>query len=249
MITIKSERELDLMRMAGKITALAHQGVAKNIRPGITTQELNDIAEDIIRSNDGIPAFLNYMGYPASACISVNEEVVHGIPSERRLQDGDIVSVDIGAIYKGYVGDAANTYPVGTISEEAQRLIDVTKESFWQGVKHAKAGARLGDISHAIQTYVEKNGFAVVRDYVGHGIGAAMHESPSIPNYGVAGRGVVLRENMTLAIEPMVNQGTYEVKVLEDQWTAVTLDGKLSAHYEHTLLIKADTYEILTISD
>lgn len=235
------------MRRAGKVTALAHQAVAENIRPGIMTLELDKIAEEVIRSHDCTPAFLHYQGYPASVCISINEEIVHGIPSTRVLKEGDIVSVDIGAIYKGYFGDAANTYPVGAVSAEVQRLIDVTKQSFWQGVEYAKAGARLGDISHTIQAYVEANGFSIVRDYVGHGIGSAMHESPSIPNYGTAGRGVVLRENMTLAIEPMVNQGTHEVRVLDDGWTAVTLDNKLSAHYEHTLLIKSDTYEILTM--
>lgn len=234
------------MRKAGKVTALAHQAVAKQIKPGVTTQELDKIAEDVIRSNDCTPAFLHYQGYPASICISVNDEIVHGIPSTRILQEGDIASVDIGAVYKGYYGDAANTYPVGVISQEAQKLIDVTRQSLHEGMLHAKAGARLGDISHAIQAYVEKNGFSIVRDYVGHGIGSAMHESPSIPNYGIAGRGVVLRENMTLAVEPMVNAGTHELEVLQDGWTAVTLDGKLSAHYEHTLLIHTDTCEILT---
>jgi methionyl aminopeptidase len=189
------------------------------------------------------------MGYPASICVSVNEEVVHGIPSMRKLVQGDIVSVDIGAVYKGYFGDAANTYPVGEISDQAQKLIDVTRQSLHEAMVYAKESARLGDISHAIQCYVEENGFSIVRDYVGHGIGSSMHESPSIPNYGRPARGITLRENMTLAVEPMVNMGGYEVRVLEDDWTAVTLDGSLSAHYEHTLLIKPHGCEILTIEN
>lgn len=246
MITIKTESEVELMRYAGKITAKTLNAVSKYIKPGITTFELNKIAEDTIRSSGCTPAFLNYNGYPASICASVNEQVVHGIPSMRKLKEGDILSIDCGAIYKGYYGDAANTYPVGEISEQAQRLIDVTRQSLHEAMVYAKEGCRLGDISNAVQSYVETNGFSVVRDFVGHGIGTAMHESPSIPNYGKAGRGIVLRENMTLAVEPMVNMGTYEVEVLDDEWTAVTIDKKYSAHYEHTLLIKKDGCEILT---
>ncbi len=249
MITIKTNSEIELMRYAGKVTAMAHNAVKKYVKSGITTLELDKIAEDVIRSNGCTPAFLNYMGYPASICASVNDEVVHGIPSSCRLMPGDIVSVDIGAAYKGYYGDAANTYPVGEISNQARKLIDVTRQSLHEAMLYAKEGARLGDISHAVQYYVEKNGFSIVRDYVGHGIGSAMHESPSIPNYGRAGRGITLRENMTLAVEPMVNLGGYEVRVLEDNWTAVTMDGSYSAHYEHTLLIKQNTCEILTIEN
>lgn len=249
MITIKTDSEIELMRYAGKVTAMTHNAVKKHIKPGITTLELDKIAEDVIRSNGCTPAFLNYMGYPASICVSVNEEVVHGIPSMRKLVQGDIVSVDIGAVYKGYFGDAANTYPVGEISDQAQKLIDVTRQSLHEAMVYAIEGARLGDISHAIQCYVEENGFSIVRDYVGHGIGSSMHESPSIPNYGRPGRGITLRENMTLAVEPMVNMGGYEVRVLEDDWTAVTLDGSLSAHYEHTLLIKPHGCEILTVEN
>ena len=249
MITIKTESEVELMRYAGKITAKTLKAVSKHIKPGITTLELNAIAEETIRSNGCTPAFLNYNGYPASVCVSVNCEVVHGIPSMRKLKEGDIVSIDCGAIYKGYYGDAANTYPVGKISADAQRLIDVTRQSLHEAMLYAKEGCRLGDISSAVQSYVESNGFSVVRDFVGHGIGSAMHESPSIPNYGTAGRGIILRENMTLAVEPMVNMGTYEVEVLNDEWTAVTADKKYSAHYEHTLLIKKDLCEILTIDD
>jgi methionyl aminopeptidase len=249
MITIKTESEIALMRYAGAVTAKTLKTVEKHIKPGVTTMELNRIAEDAIRSGGCTPAFLNYMGYPASICVSVNDEVVHGIPSSRKLVQGDIVSIDCGAVYKGYYGDAANTFPVGEISAQAKKLIDVTRQSLQEAMVYAKEGCRLGDISHAVQSYVEANGFFIVRDYVGHGIGSAMHESPSIPNYGKAGRGIVLRENMTLAVEPMVNAGTYEVKVQEDGWTAVTADGMYSAHYEHTLLIKPGGCEILTVDD
>jgi len=249
MITIKTESEINLMRFAGKVTAKALNAVKEYVKPGITTLELNKIAEDTIRSNGCTPAFLNYMGYPASICVSVNEQVIHGIPSNRKLKNGDIVSVDCGAVYKGYYGDAANTFAVGEISPQAQKLIDVTKQSLHEAMNYAKDGARLGDISHAIQSMVERNGFSVVRDYVGHGIGSSMHENPSVPNYGKADRGLLLRENMTLAVEPMVNMGGYEVEVLEDGWTVVTADGQYSAHYEHTLLIKLNGCEILTADD
>lgn len=249
MITIKTNSEAELMRYAGKITARALIEVSKHIKPGITTLELNKIAEDTIRSNGCTPAFLNYNGYPASICTSINEQVIHGIPSTRKLKEGDILSIDCGAIYKGYYGDAANTYAVGKISAEAQRLIDVTRQSLHEAMVYAREGCRLGDISSAVQKYAEANGFSVVRDFVGHGIGTKMHEDPSVPNYGTAGRGIVLRENMTLAVEPMINMGTYEVEVLDDAWTAVTSDKKYSAHYEHTLLIKKDGCEILTIDD
>ena len=249
MITIKTESEITLMRYAGKITARALNEVKKHTKPGITTLELNNIAEDVIRSNGCVPAFLNYMGYPASICASVNEQVIHGIPSDRKLKEGDILSVDTGAVYKGFYGDAANTYAVGEISAEAKRLIDVTRQSLLSAMQYAKEGARLGDISHAVQSYVEQNGLSVVRDFVGHGIGSAMHEAPSVPNYGKAGRGIILRENMTIAVEPMVNAGSYEVAVLADNWTTVTIDKKNSAHYEHTLLIKSGGCEILTLDD
>jgi methionyl aminopeptidase len=247
MVTIKSPRELDLMRQAGHIVALAHQEVAKHIKPGVTTQQLDEIIERVIRSNDAVPSFLHYNGFPANSCISVNEVVVHGIPSSKKiLRNGDIVSVDIGAVFKGYHGDGAWTYPCGNVSPEAQRLLEGTEGSLIAGLTQAKAGARLTDISHAIQTYAEARGFSVVRDFVGHGIGSAMHEDPQIPNFGLPGKGITLRPGMTIAVEPMINAGRKEVKVLADGWTTVTLDGSLSAHFEHTILITETGYEILT---
>jgi len=236
------------MRHAGKIVAGAHALVAKMIKPGVTTQELDQAVEQYIREAEAIPTFKGYGGFPNSICASINEVVVHGIPQKRRLLEGDIVSVDIGATYQGYVGDAAVTHGVGTISDEAARLIAVTRESFYRGIAYAKDGFRLSDISNAIQTYVEENGFSVVRDYVGHGVGKQMHEDPPIPNYGPKGRGPRLRQGMTLAIEPMVNAGTYDVMTLKDGWTVVTTDGQLSSHYEHTVLITGTGEpELLTV--
>lgn len=248
MITIKSHKEVDLMRQAGAIVAVAHALVGKMIKPGVTTQELDRAVEKYIRDAGALPTFKGYNGFPNSICASVNEEVVHGIPHKRKLLEGDIISIDIGATFQGYVGDAAVTHGVGTISEEARRLIDVTRESFYRGIAYARDGYRLSDISNAIQTYVENNGFSVVRDFVGHGIGRKMHEDPPIPNYGAKGRGPRLRPGMTLAIEPMVNIGTYDVVMLDDDWTVVTTDGKLSSHYEHTVLITGTGEpELLTV--
>lgn len=244
---IKSAREIESMRVAGKIVAETLEKLKEVIEPGITTRELNRIAEEYIRSNNGIPAFLGYNGYPASICTSVNEEVVHGIPSQRVLRDGDIVSIDIGAFYEGYCGDAARTFEVGNVSKKAKRLIMITEESFFAGIVMAVEGKRLQDISHAIQTYVESNGYSVVRALVGHGIGKNMHEEPQVPNYGAPGRGPRLTAGMTLAIEPMVNEGRFHVKTLSDGWTVVTSDGSLSAHYENTIVITANEPEILTM--
>lgn len=247
MVTIKSAREVELMREAGRIVGLAHMAVQPHIRPGVSTHQLDYIIEQTILEHQAIPSFKNYHGFPAASCISVNEVVVHGIPSKATiLKDGDIVAIDIGAIYKGYHGDSAWTYPVGTISEAHQRLLTVTEQSLFVGLEQAKAGARLSDISHAIQTYAEQHGCSIVRDFVGHGIGSSLHEDPQIPNYGPPGRGVLLKPGMTLAIEPMVNLGGKDVKVLEDGWTTITTDGLYSAHYEHTILITQDGYEILT---
>ncbi|MFW5647742.1 MAG: type I methionyl aminopeptidase [Candidatus Alkaliphilus sp. MAG34] len=246
MIFIKSRNEIELMREAGRIVAQAHELIRKAIKPGITTEELDQIAEKHILEQDALPAFKGYRGFPASICASVNHEVVHGIPGPKKLEEGDIISIDIGSVYKGYYGDAARTHPVGKVSPQAQKLIEVTRESFYEGIKFAKEGHRLSDISHAVQTHVEKHGFSVVRNYVGHGIGTNMHEEPQIPNYGLPGRGPRLKSGMALAIEPMVNIGTYEVKVLSDGWTVVTLDGEYSAHYENTIAITDEEPEILT---
>ncbi|MCT4565501.1 MAG: type I methionyl aminopeptidase [Maledivibacter sp.] len=246
MIILKSQSEIEKMRKAGNIVGKTHEELKKHIRPGITTKELDEIAEDTIRSLGGIPAFKGYGGFPASICTSINEEVVHGIPGLKKLQDGDIISIDIGAILDGYHGDAARTHPVGEASDEALKLIEVTKNSFYEGLKFCKEGFRLSDISHAIQGYVEDNGFSIVRDYVGHGIGTNLHEDPQIPNYGPGGKGPRLRKGMALAIEPMVNVGTYRVKTLADNWTVVTLDSKLSAHYEQSVIITEDEPLILT---
>lgn len=247
MIIIKSPEEIKKMRKAGKLVAQTHELLKKRIRPGITTQELDRIAEEYILKQGAKPAFKGYNGFPGSICASINEEVVHGIPSGRTLYEGDIISIDIGTIIDGYYGDGAKTLGVGHISQEAKNLIEVTKMSFYDGIKYAIHGNRLSDISSAIQDTVEKNNFSVVVDYVGHGIGKAMHEDPPIPNYGNPGRGPRLQEGMVLAIEPMVNIGTYEVKTLGDKWTVVTLDGKLSAHYEHTIAINLEgPPEILT---
>ena len=247
-VTIKSNREIELMREAGRILAIVHDELEKAIKPGITTKQIDKLGEEIIRSYGCIPSFLNYNGYPASICVSVNDEVVHGIPNKKRiLREGDIVSLDAGVIYKGYHSDAARTHAVGEISKEAQRLIDVTKQSFFEGIKYAKAGNHLYDISKAIQNYVESNGFSVVRDLVGHGIGKNLHEEPQVPNFKQKGRGLRLQKGMTLAIEPMVNAGAYDVWWLEDDWTVVTQDESLSAHYENTILITDGEPEILSL--
>ena len=247
-IIIKSEKEIELMQEAGRILAIVHEELEKFIRPGISTMDIDKQGYEIIKSFGCIPSFLNYNGYPASICVSVNDEVVHGIPNKKHfLHEGDIVSLDAGVIYKGYHSDAARTIAVGKISSEAKKLIDVTKNSFFEGIKYAKAGNHLHDISKAIQQYVEGNGFSVVRDLVGHGIGANLHEEPEIPNYKPPGRGPKLVPGMTLAIEPMVNAGAYDVWWLEDDWTVVTQDGSLSAHYENTVLITEDEPVILSL--
>lgn len=247
MIIIKSKNEIDIMREAGKIVAGALEAIRKAIAPGITTAELDKIAEDYIRSKGAIPSFKGYQGFPASICASVNAQVIHGIPGPTVLKEGDIISIDIGAIYNGYHGDAARTYPVGAVSPNALKLIKVTEESFYKGLEFAREGYRLSDISHAIQTYVEGHGYSVVKAFVGHGIGQQMHEDPQVPNFGRPGRGPRLRAGMTLAIEPMVNEGTDEVVTLDDRWTVVTKDGSLSAHYENTIAITSDEPIILTV--
>jgi methionyl aminopeptidase len=247
MIIVKSRREIELMKEAGKITALAHEIVAEHIKPGITTLELDRIAEELIRKHNAIPSFKGYGGFPGTICASINEEVVHGIPSNRVLNEGDIISIDIGAYIKGYHGDAARTHGVGNISDGAQKLIDVTRSSFYEGLKYCVEGYRLSDVSHAIQTFVEDNGFSIVRNYVGHGIGQDLHEDPQIPNYGPPNKGPKLKRGMVLAIEPMVNYGDYEVMTLQDRWTVVTIDNSLSAHYENTLAITEGEPELLTI--
>lgn len=246
MITLKSPHEIDLMRRAGKITAAARALAGEMVRPGVTTQEIDRAVEHFIRKQGAVPSFLHYNGYPASVCISVNDEVIHGIPGKRVLQEGDIVSVDVGAYIGGFHGDCAATFPCGQVSPEAQDLIDVTRQSFFEGIRFAKEGYRLLDISAAIQTYVESHGYSIVREYVGHGIGTAMHESPEIPNYGHPGRGPRLLRGMTLAIEPMVNAGSAAIRVLSDGWTVKTLDGKWAGHYENTVLITDGEPEILT---
>ena len=246
MITLKSSHEIDLMRRSGKITAAARALAGEMVKPGVTTQEINDAVERFIRQQGAVPSFLHYNGYPASACISVNDEIIHGIPGQRVLQEGDIVSVDVGAYIGGFHGDCAATFPCGRISPEAQRLIDVTRQSFFEGIRFAREGQRLQDVSAAVQAYVEQNGFSVVREYVGHGVGAKMHESPEIPNYGRPGHGPRLLRGMTLAIEPMVNAGAAAIQQLSDGWTVKTADGKWAAHYENTILITDGAPEILT---
>ena len=247
MIIIKNNKEIDLMRSAGKIVAETLLLVEEKVRPGITTAEIDRIAEEFITKHGAKPSFKGLYGFPASLCISVNEQVVHGIPGGYVLKDGDIISVDCGAHINGFHGDAARTFGVGNISEEAEKLINVTRESFFKGIEYAKVGNRLTDISHGIQSYVEASGFSVVRDFVGHGIGRVVHEDPEVPNYGQPGRGPKLVEGMALAIEPMVNVGSYKVKTLSDEWTVVTSDGSLSAHYENTIIILPDGPEILTL--
>ena len=249
MITIKNERELQSMRRACRITAAARALAGQMVKPGVTTREIDKAVHDYIVAQGAKPSFLNYNGFPASACISVNGTVIHGIPGNYVLKEGDIVSVDVGAYFEGFHGDCAATFACGALSTEAQRLIDVTEASFYEGMRCATPKHRVRDISHAIQTYVESNGFAVVRDYVGHGVGRQLHEEPSVPNYGAPGRGPRLIPGMTIAVEPMVNEGVYDVKVLRDGWTVVTADGKLSAHYENTVLITDGEPEILTVTE
>ena len=246
MITLKSAHEIDLMRRAGKITAAARALAGEMVRPGVTTQEIDSAVEHFIRKQGAVPSFLHYNGYPASVCISVNDEVIHGIPGKRVLQEGDIVSVDVGAYMGGFHGDCAATFPCGTISPEAQDLINVTRQSFFEGIKFAREGCRLQDISAAIQTYVESHGYSIVREYVGHGVGSQMHEAPEIPNYGHPGRGPRLLRGMTLAIEPMVNAGAAAIQVLSDGLTVKTLEGKWAGHYENTILITDGEPEIFT---
>ena len=249
MIAIKNGHELEAMRQACKITAAARALAGEMVRPGMATKQIDKAVHDFIVSQGAKPSFLGYGGFPASSCISVNNTVIHGIPGDYVLKDGDIVSIDVGAYYKGFHGDCAATFACGTISAEAKKLIDVTKQSFFEGLRFATQGHRVSDISHAIQTYVESNGFSVVRSFVGHGVGAQLHEEPEVPNFGAAGRGPRLLRGMTLAVEPMVNMGTYEVRVLKDRWTTVTADGKLSAHYENTVLITDGEPEILTVTE
>ena len=247
MIVLKTSRELALMKEACRISAGALRVAGEAVRPGISTKEIDRIAYDYIISQGAEPNFLHLYGFPATACISINDEVIHGIPSEKRiLKDGDIVSIDLGAKINGYNGDNAATFACGNVSEEAKRLMDTTRESLYEAIRYAVPGGRLGDISHAVQAYCEERGYGVVREYTGHGIGKALHEDPSVPNYGTAGRGVRLLPGMTIAIEPMINQGTARVKVLPDGWTVKTLDSKLSAHFEHTVAITKDGPVILT---
>ena len=247
-VTVKTPREIELMREAGRILALVHEELGKIVKPGISTYEIDKEGEKLIRSFGCIPSFLNYNGYPASICVSVNEEVVHGIPSRKRiLKDGDIVSLDAGVIYKGYHSDAARTHAVGKISDKAKKLIEVTKQCFFEGIKYAKAGNHLHDISKAIGSYAEQFKYGVVRELCGHGIGTHLHESPDIPNFAQKSRGIKLEAGMTLAIEPMINSGTHKVYWMDDDWTVVTYDGSLSAHYENTVLITETGCEILSL--
>ena len=247
MVSLKTSRELRLMREAGKISQEALLKAGEAVKPGVSTYELDKIVRTTIEKAGAVPSFLGYGGFPASACISVNNVVIHGIPSKKQiLREGDIVSIDAGALYEGFHGDNAWTFPCGTISEEAQRLLDATRESLFEAIKMAQPGNRVGDIGSAVQRYVEARNYSVVRDFVGHGVGATLHEDPSVPNYGTPGRGVRLLPGMTIAIEPMVNAGSHQVTVLGDGWTTVTRDGKLSAHFEHTIAITPDGPVILT---
>ncbi|MCQ4726891.1 type I methionyl aminopeptidase [Anaerotignum faecicola] len=246
-IFIKSEEQIEKMRVAGKILKDLIEVLKNEVRPGVTTLELDKIAESFIRERGAAPSFKGYGGFPASICASVNDEVIHGIPSLRKLRNGDIISIDMGSYIGGFHGDCARTFAVGEISEENRKLIDVTEQSFFEGIKFAKAGNHLYEISSAVQRYVESNGFTVVRDYVGHGIGKDMHEDPAVPNYKQIGRGPKLQKGMALAIEPMVNAGTYNIKVLDDGWTVITADGRNAAHYENTIIITDGEPEILTL--
>ena len=249
MISLKSPREIEAMRRAGRLTAQARALAGSMVRPGVTTHEIDRAVRRFIESHGAKPSFLGYAGFPGSACISVNEVVIHGIPGPRKLQEGDIVSIDVGAFLGGYHGDCAATYPCGQVSEQAQKLIQVTQQSFWEGIRYARRGQRVSDIGHAVQLYVESYGFSVVRDYVGHGVGAKLHEPPEVRNFGPAGHGPRLQPGMTIAVEPMVCAGGYQVKNLEGNWTTVTEDGSLAAHYENTILITEDGPEILTVTE
>jgi len=249
MITLKSSHEIQLMRQAGKITAAARALAGAMVAPGVTTREIDKEVKRFIRSKGAEPSFLGYNGYPASVCISVNDEVIHGIPGHRVLKEGDIVKVDVGAFLNGFHGDCAATYPCGEISPEARRLIDVTQRSFWEGFQFARKGQRVSDISHAVQSYVEQHGYSVVRDFVGHGAGVKLHEPPEVPNFGPAGHGARLQPGMAVAVEPMVCEGDWHVKVLKDGWTTVTVDGSLAAHYENTILITEGGPEITTVTE
>lgn len=246
MITLKSAHEIEAMRLAGKITAAARAVAREMVKPGVTTHQIDKAVFEFIKSQGAVPSFLNYNGYPASVCVSVNDEIIHGIPGKRVLQEGDIVSVDVGAYIGGFHGDCAGTYPCGQVSEEAMRLIRVTQQSFFEGIKYAREGYHIKDISHAVQTYVEAQGFSIVREYVGHGIGRKMHEAPEVPNYGEPGHGPRLLRGMTIAVEPMVNAGTASIIQMSDGWTVKTADGKNAAHYENTILITDGEPEILT---
>lgn len=247
-VTIKNAHEIELMRESCRLLAIVHDELGKALKPGMTTKEIDRLGEEIIRSFGCVPNFLNYNGYPASICVSVNDEIVHGIPSKkRRIQEGDIVSLDAGLIYKGYHSDAARTHAIGEISKEARQLIDVTRECFFEGIKFAKAGNHLYDISNAIAAHAEKYGYGIVEELVGHGIGTHLHEEPEIPNFRQTRKGIRLKPGMTLAIEPMINMGTKDVEWLDDDWTVVTADGSLSAHYENTVLITEGEPEILTL--
>ena len=250
MIIIKSDSEIELMRESGKVTGYILKELENVIKPGLSTADINHFVEKTIRDAGMIPTFLGYGGFPASACVSVNEEVVHGIPDKKRiLREGDIVSVDVGSTHKGYVSDAARTYPVGEVNETAKHLIEATRDSFFAGLEFCKVGCRLSDISHAIQVSAEGEGFSVIREYVGHGVGQQMHEDPQIPNFGKAGRGPRLAKGMVFAIEPMICEGTFNVRTLSNDWTVVTLDGKLSAHYENTVVITDGEPELLTLGE
>jgi methionyl aminopeptidase len=248
LITLKSPRELDCMRKAGRLTAAARKLAGDMVAPGVTTLEIDTAVRKFIESHGGKPSFLGYGGFSGSACVSVNDVVIHGIPSKKVvLKEGDIVSVDVGAFVDGFHGDCAATFACGKVSEEAQRLIEVTEQSFWAGIEHARAGQRISDISHAVQQYVESHGYSVVRDFVGHGVGTKLHEAPEVPNFGPAGHGARLQPGMTIAVEPMVCQGDWRVRVLKDGWTTVTVDGSLASHYENTILITDGEPEILTV--
>ena len=248
MIVLKTGRELKIMKEACSISAGALEVAGKAVEPGVTTAEIDRLAEEYIRRRGGEPNFKNYEGYPATACISINNEVIHGIPSEKRkLRAGDIVSIDLGAKFDGYHGDNAATFACGDVSPEAKRLMDTTRESLYEGIRAACAGGRIGDIGHAVQSYVEARGYSVVRQFVGHGVGTHLHEAPEVPNFGPPGRGIRLLPGMTIAIEPMVNAGGYDVKVQPDGWTVLTKDGSLSAHFEHTIVITADGPKIMTV--
>ena len=248
MIIIKSPRKIELMRQAGKITVGARTVAREMVAPGVTTREIDREVHKFITKSGAQPTFLGYGGFPASACVSVNDEVIHGIPGPKVVREGDIVSLDVGATINGYTGDCAGTFPCGEVSAEAKRLIAVTRQSFFEGLKFARQGYRVSDIGHAIQEYVEKHGYSVVRAYVGHGVGADLHEEPEVPNYGAPGHGPRLIKGMTLAIEPMVNVGGYDIRMLDNEWTVVTKDGSLSAHYENTVLITDGEPEILTMA-